>query len=98
MSDIDPEITAAAVAAITKLSKTGTKEQKEHFTRAIAQLAECYNGQDNVHALLLVSDDNCLYTMTINADQWEAAGLIQMCYDNMNLKVFQKMPDNYHAH
>lgn len=98
MSDIDPEIAAAAVAAITKLSKHGTKKQKEHFTQVIAKLADCYGDTSTSHALLLISDDDNMYTMSINADPWEAAGLIQMCYDNMNLKVFQQMPDNYAAH
>ena len=98
MSDVDPEIAAAAVAAITKLSKHGTKQQKEHFTQVIAKLADCYRDDSTSHALLLISDDDNMYTMSINADPWEAAGLIQMCYDSMNLKVFQKTPDNYPAH
>ena len=98
MSDVDPEIAAAAVAAITKLSKHGTKQQKEHFTQVIAKLADCYGEKSQAHALVLISDDDHLYTMSVNADAWEAAGLIQMCYDNMNLKVFQKIPDNYPAH
>ena len=98
MSEVDPEIAAAAVAAITKLSKHGTKKQKEHFTQVLAKLADCYGDASTSHALVLISDDDAMYTMNINADPWEAAGLIQMCYDNMNLKVFQKMPDNYPAH
>lgn len=96
MSEVDPEIAAAAVAAITKLSKHGTKKQKEHFTQVLAKLADCYGDASTSHALVLISDDDAMYTMSINADPWEAAGLIQMCYDNMNLKAFQKMPENYY--
>ena len=96
--EIDQELAQAAIKAIERLSREGTKEQKEHFTQVIAKLADCYGDKSQAHALVVVSDEDNLYTMSINADPWEAAGLIQMCYDNMNLKVFQKMPDNYHAH
>ena len=98
MSEIDPEIAAAAVAAIAKLSKDGNKVQKEHFAQALTMLAECYGDGAKYRALLIMGNDDELATLSINADQWEAAGLVQMCYDNMNLKAFQKMPDQYRAH
>jgi hypothetical protein len=96
--EIDKELARTAIKAIERLAKHGTKEQKEHFAKVLAKLADCYGEESTTHALLLVSDDDCLYTMSINTDPWEAAGLVQMCYDNMNLKVFQKMPDEYQAH
>lgn len=98
MSEIDPELAAAAVAAITKLAKRATKHQKEHFVELLTKLAECYGDESKSRAILLVSDDDSLYTMSVNADPWDAAGMIQLCYDNMNLKVFQKMPEQYQAH
>lgn len=96
--EIDKELAQAAIKAIERLSREGTTKQKEHFTQVLAKLADCYGDDSTSHALVLISDEDNMYTMSINADPWEAAGLIQMCYDNMNLKVFQKMPDNYEAH
>lgn len=98
MSDVDPELAAAAVAAITTMSKHATKQQKEHFVEVLIKLAECYCEDAKTRALVLVCDDDSLYSMSVNADQWDAAGMIQLCYENMNLKAFQKMPEHYHAH
>jgi len=96
--EVDKELAQAAIKAIERLSREGTTKQKEHFTQVLAKLADCYGDDSTSHALVIVQSDDSLYTLSINTDQWEAAGLIQMCYDNMNLKVFQQMPDNYHAH
>ena len=96
--EVDKELAQAAIKAIERLSREGTTKQKEHFTQVLAKLADCYGDDSTSHALVLISDENSMCTMSINADPWEAAGLIQMCYDNMNLKVFQQMPDNYEAH
>lgn len=96
--EVDSKISDAAVAAITKLSKQGTKAQKEHFTQALTMLAQCYGEDAKFHAVLIMSSDDEMATLSINADPWETAGLVQMCYDQLNLKVFQKMPDNYEAH
>ncbi len=98
MSEIDQELAQAAVKAIERLAKVGTKQQKEHFVQVLTALANCY-GDDSTHkCVMLVSNDDDFMTMVINADPWEAAGLVQMSYDNLNLKVFQKMPDYYQAH
>lgn len=96
--EIDKELAHAAVAAIERLSKEGTRQQKEHFTQVLAKLADCYGKDSTNQALVVINDsaEDSMYTISINADSWEAAGLIQMCYDNMNLKAFQKMPDNYY--
>lgn len=96
--EVDQALAQAAVKAIERLSREGTKEQKEHFTQVIAQLANCYGDSSQSHALVVINTDDSLYTMSINADQWEAAGLIQMCYDAMNLKVFQQTPEKYPSH
>ncbi len=98
MSEVDTELAQAAIKAIERLAKHGTKDQKEHFTRVITALAHCYGEDSKHHAVLLVSSEDEMMTMAINADPWETAGLVQMCYDNMNLKVFQKMPETYTPH
>lgn len=98
MSEVDQELAQAAIKAIERLARIGTKAQKEHFTRVITALAECYGKDSPNKCVMLVSTDEDFMTMVINADPWEAAGLVQMSYDNLNLKVFQKMPDYYQAH
>lgn len=95
--EIDNDMAKAAVSAIECLSRKGTQQQKEHFTKVITTLAECYNEEANQHAVLLVSNEDVLITISINADPWETAGLVQMSYDTLNLKAFQKMPESYQA-
>ena len=98
MSDIDPEISAAAVAAIERLSRTGTETQKTHFTQMITLLADCYGPESKNKGVLLLHNDDEQYTVFINADPWEAAGLVQHVYDEMNLAAFQKAPTNLPTH
>lgn len=98
MSDIDTDIAQAAVIAITKLSKHATRQQKEHFTQALTILAQCYGDDAKYRGVLIMSNDEEMATLSINADPWETAGLVHLCYDQLNLKAFQKMPEHYHAH
>jgi hypothetical protein len=98
VDEVSKTISAAAIAAIMKLSKHGSKEQKEHFAEMLTMLADCYDDERNQKAVIIMSNDEVMATLSINADPWDTAGMVSACYDKLNLQAFQKMPEHYQAH
>ena len=98
MDEVSKDISMAAVAAVTKLSKSATKAQKEHFAQVLTMLADCYCGESQNKIVMIVNNEDAMVTMSINADPWDTAGMVSACYDNLNLQAFSKMPEHYLAH
>jgi hypothetical protein len=98
MNSEESALLRETTAVLARMARDCSNEEKTHFTHVIKALAECYVANATSRAVLIVSGEQETMTLSINADMAEMAGMVQSCYDNLNLGALRAMPEGYQPH
>lgn len=88
---MNEQIAHTAMAAIDKVAEEMTTTQKEHFAQVLTWLVGCYGKAPKRRAVLIMSDDESLHTVAINATEDEAAGLLAYLFARVDPRFLDKV-------
>lgn len=80
---------AKAMDSLMSLSS----DKRRHFALLLVSLAKCYADKDNWKAVILIHNDDALLTFSAGADEYEAAGMLQMANDAVTIAATAGAPD-----
>lgn len=68
-------------------------DKRKHFALLLVNLAKCYADKDHWKAVILINNDDALLTFSAGADEYEAAGMLQMANDAVSIAAAADAPD-----
>ena len=68
-------------------------DQRDHFGLLLTSLAKCYIGPNRWKAVVIIDADEQLRLFSAGADEFEAAGLVQMAHDAVGIAVTADAPE-----
>ncbi len=95
---MNEQIAQTAMAAIDKVATEMTTAQKEHFAQVLTWLVGCYGKAPKSRAVLVMSDDESLHTVAINATEDEAAGLLAYLFAHLDPRFLERAGEDKAVH
>ena len=80
---------AKAMASLMNLPS----ERRKHFALLLVNLAKCYVNDSGWKAVILISNPDALLTFSAGADEYEAAGMLQMANDAVSIAAAADAPE-----
>lgn len=68
-------------------------EKRKHFALLVVNLAKCYVKDSGWKAVILINNSDALLTFSAGADEYEAAGMLQMANDAVSIAAAADAPD-----
>lgn len=68
-------------------------DRRKHFALLLVNLAKCYDLNTGWKAVILIHNDDALLTFSAGADEYEAAGMLQMANDAVTIAATADAPD-----
>lgn len=80
---------AKAMASLMDLPS----DRRKHFALLLVNLAKCYVKDSGWKAVILINNSDALLTFSAGADEYEAAGMLQMANDAVSIAAAADAPN-----